>query len=50
MPTLNPRINVTLAPSSDSLVQRLATFQGVSKSQVLRELLDAAEPDRKSVV
>lgn len=44
MPTVNPRVNVTLSPSSDALVTRLAGLQGVSKSQVLRELLDAAEP------
>jgi len=44
MPTVNPRVNVTLAPSTDALVCRLAGLQGVSKSQVLRELLEAAEP------
>lgn len=44
MPTLNPRINVTLSPSLDQLVQRMAGHQRVSKSQVLRELLEAAEP------
>jgi hypothetical protein len=44
MPTLNPRTNVTLSPSLDLLVQRLASHQRSSKSQVLRELLEAAEP------
>ena len=44
MPTVNPRVNVTLSPSSDVLVTRLAELQKVSKSQVLRDLLDAAEP------
>jgi uncharacterized protein (DUF1778 family) len=44
MPTVNPRINVTLSPSTDALVARLAGLQRVSKSQVLRELLEAAEP------
>ena len=44
MPTVNPRINVTLSPSLDQLVARLAKFQRVSKSQVLRELLEVAEP------
>lgn len=44
MPTANPRVNVTLSPSLDSLVVRLAAMQEVSKSQVLRELLEAAEP------
>lgn len=44
MPTLNPRVNVTLSPSLDSLVSRLADLERVSKSMVLRELLEAAEP------
>jgi hypothetical protein len=44
MPTMNPRVNVTLSPSLDHLVARLASLQRVSKSQVLRELLEAAEP------
>ena len=44
MPTINPRINVTLPPSLDALVARMAVHQRVSKSQVLRELLEAAEP------
>lgn len=44
MPTLNPRVQVTLSPSLDVLVSRLAGLQKSSKSQVLRELLEAAEP------
>lgn len=44
MPTQNPRVNVTLSPSLDSLVSRMAKMERVSKSQVLRELLQAAEP------
>lgn len=44
MPTLNPRVNVTLSPSLDALVSQLARLERVSKSQVLRELLEAAEP------
>lgn len=44
MPTANPRINVTLSPSLDALVGRLAVAQRVSKAHVLRELLEAAEP------
>jgi Ribbon-helix-helix protein, copG family len=44
MPTANPRINVTLSPSLDALVGRMARLQRASKSQVLRELLEAAEP------
>lgn len=44
MPTDNPRVNVTLSPSLDSLVGRLASLQRMSKSSVLRELLEAAAP------
>lgn len=44
MPTTNPRINVTVSVSLDNLVGRLASFQRVSKSQVLRELLEEVEP------
>ena len=44
MPTINPRVNVTLSPSLDMLVTRLASLERVSKAMVLRELLEAAEP------
>lgn len=44
MPTTNPRVNVTLSPSLDAMVAELAQLQRVSKSAVLRELLEASEP------
>lgn len=50
MPTTNPRVNVTLSPSLDSLVSRLAALERVSKSMVLRELLESAEPSLLSAV
>ena len=50
MPTLNPRINVTLSPSLDALVAQLAGFERISKSQVLRELLETAEPALRQAV
>lgn len=50
MPTSNPRVNVTLSPSLDMLVSRLAEYERVSKSMVLRELLEAAEPSLRSAV
>jgi len=50
MPTVNPRINVTLSPSLDALVGQLAGFERVSKSMVLRELLEAAEPSLRKAV
>lgn len=50
MPTLNPRVNVTLTPSLDSLLARLAGLERISKAQVLRELLEAAEPSLQRAV
>jgi hypothetical protein len=50
MPTFNPRVNVTLSPSLDSLVGQLAALERVSKSMVLRELLEAAEPSLRHAV
>ena len=50
MPTNNPRVQVTLSPSLDLLVQQLAKHQRASKSQILRELLEAAEPSLQRVV
>lgn len=50
MPTANPRINVTLSPSLYELVGGLARHQRVSRSMVLRELLEAAEPGLVQVV
>lgn len=44
MPTINSRVNVTLSPSLFRLVSRLAEHQKCSRSMVLRELLEAAEP------
>lgn len=44
MPTSNPRINVTLSPSLADMVGRLSVLQRVSKAMVLRELLEAVEP------
>lgn len=50
MPTLNPRVNVTLSPSLDVLVGQLASYERISKSMVLRELLEAAEPALRQAV
>jgi hypothetical protein len=44
MPTKNPRVAVTLPPSLDLLVGRMALYARTSKSSVLRELLETAEP------
>ena len=50
MPTVHPRVTVTLSPSLSDLVSALARSQRVSRSQVLRELLEAAEPGLQRVV
>ena len=50
MPSTNPRTQVTLSPSLDSLVIELARLQRASKSQVLRELFEAAEPALRRAV
>lgn len=44
MPTENPRVNVTITPSMNAVVGRLAELQRVSKASVLRDLLETAEP------
>lgn len=50
MPTINPRINVTLSPSLYAMVGELAKHQRVSRSSVIRELLEASEPALAQVV
>lgn len=50
MPTINPRINVTLSPSLDSLIGQFADIQRVSKSSVLREFMEAAEPQLRQAL
>lgn len=50
MPTTNPRVNVTLSPSTDLLLRRLAVATGQSKSNIVRELIETAEPALGRVV
>lgn len=52
MPTVNPRIQVTVRPSQYALLQRLAKLQKRSMSKVLAELFDEIEPvyERVAVV
>lgn len=50
MPAINPRVQVTLSPSLYELCSAMARAQRVSRSQVLRELLEAAEPALQRVV
>jgi hypothetical protein len=52
VPTINPRIQVTVKPSQYVLLQRLAKLQKRSMSKVLSELFDEIEPvyERVAVV
>lgn len=44
MPTTNPRVYVTLSPELDSVIGRMAALERISKSQLIRETLEAAQP------
>jgi hypothetical protein len=50
MPTLRPRINVTLKPSLFETIRRLSAFQKLSMSRVISELLREIEPVLQSTV
>lgn len=44
MAGMNPRISVTLKPSLDAAIKRLSDATGQSKSSLVAELLEQAEP------
>lgn len=44
MPTLKPRVQVTLEPPTHEVIERLATLQGRTRGAVIAELLDAIAP------
>jgi hypothetical protein len=44
VPTLNPRINVTLKPATSALLKRLSQLTRNSQSSIVGELLEAAAP------
>lgn len=50
MPTVNPRVNVTLKPHQYVLLTRLGKAQGRSRSAILLELLDLVFPVLERVV
>lgn len=50
MPTVNPRVNVTLKPHQYELLTRLGRVQGRSRSAILLELLDLVFPVLERVV
>lgn len=50
MATVKPRVGVTLEPEQYDLLSRLAALQGRSRSQILKELLEAVQPALARVV
>lgn len=44
MPTQNPRLTITLSPPLDAAIRRLSELTGQSKSSLIVELLDQAQP------
>jgi uncharacterized protein (DUF1778 family) len=50
MPTLNPRINVTVTPPQYDLLSRLAKHQGKSRAAVLLDLFETVTPVLERVV
>lgn len=44
MPTLKPRVNVTLDPQTYGVIDRLAAIQGRSRGSVISDLLDSIAP------
>jgi len=44
MPTLKPRITLTLSPTQADIVRRLATLERTSMAKVILQLLDQVEP------
>lgn len=44
MPTIKPRLNVTLEPHRYELLRRLSALQGVSMSSILAEFVDTIAP------
>lgn len=44
MPAVNPRITITLQPSTHALLKRLSQLTGNSQSAIVGELLEGSEP------
>lgn len=50
MPTIKPRINVTLQPQTHAAVQRLAALSGDSMSSIIAGFVDLVVPSLERVV
>jgi pilus assembly protein TadC len=44
MPTIKPRVQVTLEPSTHEVIERLANLQGKTRGGVISEMLDSIVP------
>lgn len=44
MPTLKPRITITVSENAYEVITRMAKLQGISKSKVVGDLLDSVAP------
>jgi len=44
MPTIKPRVNVTLEPQTHEVIERLAQLQGRTRGSVISDLLDSIAP------
>lgn len=44
MPTLKPRVQVTLEPATHEVIERLAALQGCSRGAVIADLIDSVAP------
>lgn len=44
MPTIKPRVAVTLEPKTHEVIERLATLQGRTRGAVIADLLDSVAP------
>lgn len=44
MPTIKPRVNVTLEPQTHAVIERLAHLQGRTRGAVIADLLDSIAP------
>lgn len=50
MPTLKPRVQVTLEPETHAVIERLAYLQGCSRGAIIGELLEAVTPSLTQTV
>lgn len=50
MPTIKPRVQVTLEPETHAVIERFASLQNRSRGAVIAELLDSIAPSLRRTV